>query len=179
VAIDLPLDEEPAAAAPVPVEIAPGVLPDLVLPAAVSGREVALRAAGIPAVLVVHGQSSAGSAVAVNLAVRSRYPGAAEVLVASVVDLHTVPRMFRKVADRALARAYEQAAGTVPGGLSPEDYVVILPDWDGAVAAALDLGNVGEEAAVLVVDRSGAVAAVIRGGDPGSAACAALEALPP
>ena len=61
-----------------------------------------------------------------------------------------------------MARAYEHAVGIGFAGLSPEDYVVILPDGDGAVAAVPDRGEVEGEAVVIIVDRSGTVA-----GDPG------------
>jgi len=152
-------------------------LPDLTLTAAGSGRAFSLASLGAPAVLVLHGQDTAAASDQVNQAVRERYPLASDVMVASVVDLRGVPRMFRRFADGAMKKAYQKAAGNLPRDLSPEEYVIILPDWDGSVNKAVGVENVDKHAAVVVLDGEGRVVGVRQGDDLGAAATGLLAAV--
>lgn len=77
------------------------------LTAAGSGRRIALDGIGVPAVLIFHTQETAAAASAVNLTVREKYPLASSVLVASMVDLRSVPRLFRSIAEGARRKAYQ------------------------------------------------------------------------
>jgi hypothetical protein len=64
--------------------------------------------------------------------------------------------MFRSVAERILNSEYEKAVTTLPPGETPEDYVVILPDWDGAFVTSLALPEeVSKQLAVAVFTRDG------------------------
>jgi phage tail protein X len=147
-----------------------GQLPAVTLTACGSGREVALRGTGKPEVLIFHAQATADAAGAVNEAVRQRYPMASSVVSASVVDLCSVPRLFRKVAERSMRKAYNDAASSLADGLSAEDYVVILPDWDGSITKAVGLDAVDKTAGVAVIDRSGKIVGVHQGKDLAAAA---------
>ncbi|MEN8006513.1 MAG: hypothetical protein ABFS42_05825 [Candidatus Krumholzibacteriota bacterium] len=133
------------------------LLPAATLTAVVSGREISLREEGVPLVLVFHAQDTAPDAVEVNKAVRRIHPDPAEVLVASVIDLQSFPSMFRGMVKGELEKAYHNAAGRVPEGNDPADHVVLLPDWDGSVFAALDIKNANAQAAVVVADRQGRI----------------------
>ncbi len=145
-------------------------LPDFTLTAAGSGRAVDLAALGAPAALVFHAQDTAAASDQVNRAVRERYPLASDVVVASVVDLRGVPRMFRRFAEGAMKKAYQKAAGALPQGFSAEEYVIILPDWDGAIHKAAGLEGTDRQAGVVVLDAEGRVVGVRQGEDLGAAA---------
>lgn len=151
-----------------------GGIPAVTLTAVGSGRQVVLNKIGLPTVLIFHTQQTAAASTAVNQAVRHRYPLSSLVMVASVVDLHSNPRLFRRIAKGAMKKTYQQAVATLPRGLSPESYVVILPDWDGVVTKALGLRDVNKTAGVAVLDHAGNVVGVYQGDDPASAALVML-----
>jgi hypothetical protein len=116
-----------------------------------------------PAVLLCFAQATQHDADPVEAAVRAKY-GAAEVLVGHVVDLHGVPRMFRGVAERILASEYEKAVAALPSGETAADYVVILPDWDGAFVESLGLAaDVSQTLAVAVFSKDGRLAGTAQG----------------
>ena len=60
-----------------------GRLPEVVLTAIVSGREISLRNIGAPLVLIFHAQDTARTALEVNRTVRGAYPDAREVVIVS------------------------------------------------------------------------------------------------
>jgi len=140
-----------------------------------SGRPVSLQEIGVPALLVFHTQESAESAQSVIQAVRDHHSRADEVMVASVVDLRQVPRMFRKIAERAMRNAFKEAAEGLPAGLDAADYVVILPDWDGSVTGEMGFGDVGTAPGIAVLDSAGTLAGTEQGGDLTAAALMMLE----
>ena len=148
-----------------------------ILTAVESGRPVSLQEIGKPAVLVFHSQDSAEAAQSIIAAVRDSHPQADEVMVASVVDLRHVPRMFLKVAERAMRNAFKEAAKGLPAGLDPADYVVILPDWDGSVTGEMGFGDVGTAPGVAVLDSAGTLAGTEQGGDLTAAALMMMEGI--
>ena len=144
----------------------PGVkLPNVMLKAIGSGREIGLKAIGKPAVLIFHTQETSEEAAQVNAAIRAveAYTKAENLLIANVVDLRTVPKLFRNFAERAMRSSYEEAAAALPEGLNAEDYVLILPDWDGTVTNAADLKDVNQMAGVVVLDAQGNIAGTHQG----------------
>ena len=84
-----------------------GRLPEVVLTAIVSGREISLRNIGAPLVLIFHAQDTARTALEVNRTVRGAYPDAREVVIASVIDLRSCAVMLK---------------GMVGGGLEKSDH---------------------------------------------------------
>ena len=110
-----------------------------------------------PAVFICYAEATQQGAGAIEAAVRERY-NAAHVLVAHVIDLHTVPRMFHAVARNILIAEYEKAVAALPPGETAEDHVVILPDWDGAFVAALGLDDVTKRLGVAVFGPDGMLA---------------------
>jgi hypothetical protein len=155
----------------------PAQLPDVTLTASGSGREVNLRNLGVPAILILHGQDTADAALEVNKVVRRKYPAADQFFVASVIDLRPFPSMFRNMIQPALEKAYFSSSGKVPEGADPEDLVVLLPDWDGAVHVGLGIEGSTEQAAVVVADRNAGIVCVDQGDNPAEAALAAIEDL--
>lgn len=85
-----------------------------------------------------------------NHAVRKRHPSPEESLVASVVDLGAVPRCFYAAVSSLLSLFYRRAASELPLGADPEDYVLILPDWDGSASGKYGAQNVYHDALVVV-----------------------------
>ena len=142
-----------------------GKLPDDTLKAAGSGREIALDKIGKPAMLLFHTQETAAQAGAVNQAIRAveAYAAAEDVMIANIIDLHTVPKLFRNFAERAMRSSYEEAAAALPEGLNSEDYVLILPDWDGAVTKAAGLKDVNQMAGAAMLDADGNLIGVYQG----------------
>ena len=135
-------------------------IPDITLTAAGSDRQLALARIGIPTVLTFHDQNTALVVSQINEAVRNAYPLASSVVTASVVDLHTVPKLFRSVAKREMKKIYVASAEHLPATLNPEDYILILPDWDGAAHKAMDINDTSKNAAIVVLNGSGQVVGI-------------------
>jgi len=88
------------------------------------------------------------------------------VVIASVVDMHQVPRLMRKMGESALNKRYEEVVAGLKEGQDPAAYVVMCPDWKGEVPAALGLPDLGTELGVAVIAADGTVAGVYRGMEP-------------
>jgi phytoene desaturase len=142
-------------------------LPDVTLKAIGSGREVALRGIGKPAVLLFHTQETAEEAAKVNAAIRAvkacQTPD--QLFIANVVDLHSVPKLFRSFAENAMKDSYKKAAETLPAEANPAEYVLILPDWDGSLTQAAGMKDVDKVAGVVVLDNGGHVVETYQGAD--------------
>lgn len=150
--------------------------PDFEIEAVVSGRVINPREADWRAlVLLFFNQKSSGAVANVQDTVRPVYPSAADVAIASVIDLSGVPRMFRGMAKKALAQGYEEASHQIPDDWDPVQYVVLLPDWKGEVAKAYGIDDLDEFAAVVVIDAEGKVVGSYRGEEPGQAAVELLN----
>jgi hypothetical protein len=107
--------------------------------------------------------------------VRERYPLSSTLLAASLVNLKIVPRMFRGIAEIAIRKAYQDATTRLKEGQQPDEYIVILPDWDGSVTALLGLRNTSSAAGIAILDGEGRVLATFQGADLGSTAVRLLE----
>ena len=161
--VDNPLlraPELPPAAVQQPQQPAPA----LTLTAVGSGRRVKLDAPGVKTLLLVHSAFSIEAASAANEEIRKRYPAASALRVANVVDLHIFPGFLRGLVDPILMKNYTQQQADL--GRLTEDYVVILPDWKGAVRQAFGFGNLTRQIGVVVIDRDGGVVGAYQGDDP-------------
>jgi hypothetical protein len=127
-------------------------------------RSVDVAALDRPAVFICYAESTPHGAEAIEAAVRAKYT-ATEVLVAHVIDLHTVPSLFRGVARGILSSEYEKAVAEMPAGETAEDYVVILPDWDAAFVNATGLEDVTQQLGVAVFAADGTLRGVAQGED--------------
>ena len=115
-----------------------------------------------PAVFICYAEATQHGANAIEAAVRERYD-ASRVLVAHVIDLHTVPRMFHAVARNILNAEYEKAVAALPPGETADDYVIILPDWDGAFVTATGLEDVTKRLGVAVFAGNGTLSGLASG----------------
>lgn len=164
-------EESPISQSPISIP----EVPDVTLTTVQSNREIALKSLGQTAVLVFHTQDTSEAAKAVNRAVRDQYPLAADVLIASVIDLSGVPRMFRKIASAAMGQVYQKMADSLPAGFEPAEYLLMLPDWDGAATRAFGLSGVDKQAAVVVLAANGDIAGVSQEEDLGETAVKILS----
>ncbi len=146
--------------------------------AAGSGRKVSLNTIGVPAVVCCVTQGSADEARSLAMKVRERYPLASEVVTMSLVDLRSVPRLLRKVAENAMGGRYNERAKDVPAGKDPADYVFILPDWDGKTIKALGFDDVTAAMGVAVIDAGGMVIGTRQGEGVADAVLSLLEGAP-
>jgi len=148
--------------------------PDVTLKSVVSGRAINLRKAGVPLVLVFATQATTEMASTFRTSLREKYPDPGKLTIASVVDVHAVPRLKRKMAEGALTTRYKEVSGRLAPGQEPRDYIVMLPDWKGEVAPALGLGELADQLGIAVVAADGSVAGVYSGADPLAAAIALI-----
>jgi hypothetical protein len=149
--------------------------PRVTLTAIGSKRKIDLRRTGTLTLLVCHGQETADEATQVHTAVRERYPLSSTLLAASLVNLKIVPRMFRGIAETAIRKAYQDATLKLKDGQQPEEYIVILPDWDGGVTTSLDLRNTTSAAGVAILDGEGNVLETFQGANLASTTVSLLE----
>jgi phytoene desaturase len=152
-------------------------LPDVTIKAVGSGRQVSLQKIGKRAVLLFHTQETADQVAKINQAIRNEACCAdpATLMIANVVDLHSVPKLFRGMAEKAMSESYKQAVAVLPAGVEPEEYVVILPDWDGSVTKAAGLKDVNKTAGVIVLDTNGYIAEAYQGDDAMTVVLSSLE----
>jgi hypothetical protein len=139
-------------------------MPYPTLEAVGSGRIIDISALDRPAVLICFAEATQHDADAIEAAVRSRY-SAAQVLVGHVIDLHTVPSLFRGMARGILNQEHAKALAELPPGETAGDYIVMLPDWDGAFVSALNLDDVSQRLGVAVFAADGTVLGTAQGGD--------------
>jgi hypothetical protein len=149
--------------------------PSVELEAIGHGRKLRIDALGAPAVLIFVARETSVSARSVVDAVRARYPMASQVVVATVADLRGTPRLARRVARGRMKESYEHAVARLEESQAPEDYVLILPDWDGAVMKALGIDDLSRTIAVAVIDASGNLTGLYHGFDSATRALALLE----
>src|SRR5207253_8375113 len=116
-----------------------------------------LQAPGVPTLLICLAQETEKDAAIVEGAVRGRFPSAKEVLVVDVIDLRGVPGMFRKIAEGVLASEHKKAVEALADGLDPHDHVIMLPDWQGEVAAAFNLPEPSKSVCGAVLSADGDV----------------------
>jgi hypothetical protein len=139
-----------------------------------SGRIVDVTSLDRPAVFICFAEATQHDADPVEAAVRARYT-AAQVLVGHVIDLHTVPSLFRAIARGILDQEHARAVATLPPGETAKDYVVMLPDWDGAFVNALGLTDVSQRLSVAVFAADGTLAGTSQGTDVPAGAIRLLE----
>jgi hypothetical protein len=129
-------------------------MPHPTLEAVGSGRVIDVTALDRPAVLICFAEATQHDADAIEAAVRARF-SAAQVLVGHVIDLHTVPSLFRGMARGILNQEHTKALAELPPGETAGDYIVMLPDWDGAFVNALNLEDVSQRLGVAVFAADG------------------------
>jgi hypothetical protein len=149
--------------------------PSATLQAVGHGRKIKIDDIGAPAVLICVGRETSDQARPVVEAVRAKYPTAADAVIANVADARGFPKLLRKVAEQIMKSSYKNAVEGLDPGKTPEEYVLILPDWDGDVLTPLGVEDVSKQIAVAVIDRDATLVGVYQGDDPASHAVELLE----
>lgn len=115
--------------------------PAISLTSLVSNRTVDSAAcAGRRVLLMFQNPLTASAAQPFQQTVRQVYPNASTLVIASIVDLRSVPIFARTIARQTMIAAYQQALRQVPtklpDSLTAEDYILLLPDWRGEAVQA-------------------------------------------
>ncbi len=137
--------------------------PSIVLTAAVSKREFRYSEPGTTSLLICLTQETQKEAEAVEEAVRARWPLASDLLVVYVIDLRKVPGIFRGMAEHVMDKEYEKSLDVLTPEQDPVDYVIIMPDWQGETAKALDLDSKSNGLSLVVLTADGRLAGALNG----------------
>ncbi len=121
-----------------------------VLRAIGTDRVIDVSGLDVPAVMLCYAQATQDTASSIEAAIRARYPDAAALIVAHVIDLHGVPSMFRGIADGIMRGEFDKAVRELEQGQEAFDHVIILPDWDGSFVASTGLTDAGQRLGVAV-----------------------------
>ena len=119
-----------------------------------------------PLLLIFHSHLGADTAFDMNAALRQHYPNIEQLLIASVVDLHHIPRFMRAAVELSLAAAYRNAAQQLPEHLDPTEYVLIAPDWTGKVTSAFAMGQRANDVGFVLVTKQWTIFDSYTGTDP-------------
>jgi hypothetical protein len=129
-------------------------------------RIIGVNTLQVPAVLICYAQTTQDGAPAIELAVRENQPDVSSLLVAHVIDLRGLPRMFRGVAEGVLRGEYKKAVAELAEDEMPYDHVVILPDWDGGFIDATGLEDVSKRLGVAVFAPGGRLIGLEQSDEP-------------
>ncbi len=149
--------------------------PAVTLKAVGHGRQITFNAIGVPAVVICVARETSDQAPPIVEAVRAKYWTADMVLIANVADARPFPRLIRKVAEQIMKSSYNDSVKNLAPGRTPEQYVLILPDWDGSLLKPLGLDDLTKTIAVAVIARDGTLVGVYQGDDPASHAVEMLD----
>ena len=146
--------------------MSPARLPDKTMKAFGSGRQINLQNFGAPTVLIFHYRDTAEMARDLNNAIRKEYPSASDLLIGSVVDLHSIPKLGRGATEAMINREYSKAAQSLKEDQVPEDLIIILADWNGQMTKALGFKDTNKQVGLAILDASGHVLNTYQGSDP-------------
>jgi hypothetical protein len=149
--------------------------PAVTLKAIGHGRQLKFNALGAPAVVMFVARESSEQPQPVVDAVRGKYLTPAEVMIVSVADGRSFPRLIHKVAEQIMKSSYNDAVAGLEPGMNPEEYVLIAPDWDGALLKPIGFDDVTKFIGVAVIDAKGNVAGTYQGEDAASQVMSILE----
>lgn len=149
--------------------------PPLSLTAISSKRPINLQNRADKLMLLFHGYQTAVLAGRVIQGVRESYPDPNQLLIASVADLRSVPRLLQGAAKKIMDDAYKQAATYVPASEDPADHIIILPDWKGSVFTAYQVPKINGQVALVLIDERRRVQGSYLGDEPLQGALALLN----
>lgn len=113
--------------------------------------------AGHRAVIVLHGVKNTEAPKEVAKAVRAKSMDPKDPILVTIVDLRAMAGLWRKVAEAQIKSTYQKLAAKIPEGDDAEDHILICPDWDGTVCAALGAPDAANQAVAIVVGKDGKV----------------------
>ncbi|HEY7270535.1 MAG TPA: hypothetical protein VH951_11975 [Dehalococcoidia bacterium] len=141
---------------------------ELKMTAVGSGREVDLASLLQPVLFVAFGQETQAGSDPVEQVARARYKPS-DLLVVSLIDLHKIPSLIRKMAEGVLNNEHKKAVEALPAGADPYEYVVVLPDWKGEAVKSLGLTDATKAIGLALVDTAGRVQWRYQGAEPAPA----------
>jgi hypothetical protein len=130
-------------------------VPDVTYKAIGHGREVNLASLGVPAVLIFVARETSSQARPIAQAIREHFPTIDQLVICNVADVRGIPKLVRKPVEMLMKSSYKDAVDNLEPGRAPEDYVLILPDWDSDAFTALEVDDVKQHVSVIVVDSTG------------------------
>lgn len=145
-------------------------VPGITLTAVVSKRKLTLDRLAVPTLFVLVGQETAGAAWDILSQVRAVQDDPSVLQLATVVDLRAVPRLLRKVGEKALEGRYQERSKALDAGQDPRDRVIIVPDFDGKALEAFGLADVSKQPGIALVAPAGSLVGVYQGDEPAAAA---------
>ncbi len=149
--------------------------PAVTLKANGHGRQLTFNRLGVPAVLICVARETSDLVSPVVSKIRETYETADQVLIANIADTRPFPRLIRKIAEQIMKSSYNDAVKNLQPGHKAEDYVLIIPDWDGDLLKPLGIDDVTKTIAVAVIDAQGGLVGVYQGDEPASHALEMLE----
>ena len=138
-------------------------VPSFPLKAIGHGRVVDLARLGVPSVLLFVGRETSDQASPLVSKIREHYSQASQVTICNIADVRGIPRLVRKPVEMLMKSSYKDAVDNLEPGRTPEDYVLILPDWDGVVYEAAGITDVSKDLGAAVVDAEGRIMGVHQG----------------
>ncbi len=141
-------------------------LPGQALKAIGSGREIQVRRTGVPIVLLYHSRNTAELAREINTKVRDIYPNASDLLIASIIDMHGVPKLMRGVTEKMIAGEYEKESARLSDDQDPADIIIILVDWNGKITAGAGFEDTDKQLGLIVLDADGNLVDIYQGEEP-------------
>jgi hypothetical protein len=151
--------------------------PDVTLKAYGHGREISFGNPGVPMVLVCVARETSDQPPPIVSAIREVYPLASQVLICNIADLRSIPKLIKMIVEQLMKSSYNDAVKSLAPGRPAEDYVLIMPEWDGDLLRPLGIDDVTRTVAVVVLAADGRVVLRHQGEDAGSQALRALEPL--
>lgn len=150
----------------------------------IAGRNVSLSEfKGRTTVLVFSGRDSVDQARQIAQSIRARHDLYA-LPMASILDLHGVPRMFHGMAKGQVQSGYDELVQRATSALAaagkqmpadPSQAVIMLPDWDGAVTKSFGLQAVDKQAVAVLIDANGYILGYGAGAQAGDQVLALLR----
>lgn len=138
-------------------------IPSVTFKTVFTNKSVTLDKIGKPAVLIFCTRETSQVSETISRKIDTKYELVHDVFIGSIVDLHVVPYLFRFIAESAMVNAYHDAFKQVPERLKERDCVVIMPDWEGAMAKALGLRDLCRSASVVVLNADGTIVGMYQG----------------
>ncbi len=149
--------------------------PAVTLKAVGHGRQLTFNALGTAAVVMFVARETSEQPQPVVTAIRDKYRSAGDVMIVNVADGRAFPRLIHKVAEQIMKSSYNDAVKDLEPGMKPEDYVLIAPDWDGALLKPLGFDDVTKNIGVAVIDARGNVVGTYQGDDAPSHVMSLVE----
>jgi hypothetical protein len=149
--------------------------PAVTLKAVGHGRQLTFNALGTAAVVMFVARETSEQPQPVVTAIRDKWRKASDVMIVNVADGRAFPKLIHKVAEQIMKSSYNDAVKDLEPGMKPEDYVLIVPDWDGKLLKPLGFDDVTKNIGVAVIDAKGNVVGTYQGDDATTQVMSMLE----